>query len=79
MLGRKALSFLRLADGLTDVAARFHALMQDTNDLDKAGLDRAIVDDMDGQPDGAATGILTDVSQVEAADAGKEIIPIPRD
>jgi hypothetical protein len=74
-----ALSFLRLGDGLTEVAARFHALVQDTNDLHKAGLDRAVVDDMDGQPDGAATGILTNMSQVEAADAGKESIPIRRD
>ncbi len=58
--------------------ARVHPFVQDTNDLDDAGLDGAIVDDVHGLPDGAGTAIQTDMSQVEAADTRKKVVPIPR-
>jgi hypothetical protein len=58
--------------------ARFHPFVQDTNDLDDAGLDGAIVENVHGLSDGAGAAILTDMSQVEAANSGTEILPIPR-
>lgn len=60
-----------------EVPAWFHAFMQDTNDLDHASLDGAIIDDMHGMADGTAAAISMRMSQVEAANIRKQIRPIP--
>jgi serine/threonine protein kinase len=66
-----------LVKGSIQVPTGFHPFVQDANDLDDAGLDCAIVDEMHGLLHGATPEIPTDVSQVEAAHTWKKVLPIP--
>lgn len=55
-----------------------HALVQDADNLNHAGIDGAIVDDVDGPCDTTGPPRPTNVSQMQAADARQEIFPIAR-
>ncbi len=56
-----------------------HPFVQDTNDLDDAGLDGAKIDDMHRLSDGAGAAISTDLSQMKTANTRKNLLPILRD
>jgi len=75
--GRKRWSLLLFAQSGIEVSTRFHSFVQDANDLDNAGLCHPIVDGVRRLPDGATAAIPTDVLQMKAADAWKEVFPIP--
>jgi len=56
--------------------ARFHALVQHTNDFDTIGRNHAIVKNMNRMPD-ALLGVNACVANMHATDASKEFGTIP--
>jgi hypothetical protein len=66
----------RFATGSIEVPARFRSLVQDAYDLDDPGLNGPIADEVHRLFHRAHAAIATDMSQVEAADTRKEILPI---
>ena len=70
-------SALLLLRNSTEVSAGFHSFVQDANDLDDAGPDDTIVDDVHRLLHGADAAIPTDMSQVKASYTWKKIFPIP--
>jgi hypothetical protein len=56
------------------VSARFHPFVQDADDLDDAGLDTAVVDNMHGVPDGVRAAFLLEIAQVKAPDTRQELL-----
>jgi hypothetical protein len=70
-------SVLLLVKNSIEVSAGFHSFVQDANDLDDAGPDGAIVDDVHRLLHGTDAATPTDMSQVEAAYTWKKIFPIP--
>jgi len=73
----KLKSALLLFRNSTEVSAGFHSFVQDANDLDDAGPDDTIVDDVHRLLHGADAAIPTDMSQVKASYTWKKTFPIP--
>lgn len=74
-----ALPRLRPASSWMQMAAGLHALVQDADNLDHVAIDGAIVDDVDGPSHRSGAMRLADVSQMQAADAWQELVPIARE
>jgi hypothetical protein len=68
---------LLLVKNSIEVSAGFHSFVQDANDLDDAGPDGAIVDDVHRLLHGTDAATPTDMSKVEAAYTWKKILSIP--
>ena len=63
----------------SQVSARLHPFVQYADDLDQVGLDRPVVQDMDGPADSCAGAFATRVPEMKAAEATEDLRSVTRE